>query len=377
VDWIQKYRWGVIALWALLFAASVYVNSENTIDSDPLNYYADEVPIKKANDFLKNHFGGSRGIEFVLDTGRVDGVKDVDFLDKVVAFESWIQTVPGVAKVTSVADIVGELNQAMEGKGLPKDARMPASTDSVAQQLFLYSMSLPVGMGVNYWTTMDYKKMRIKILWNVENSEETLHKISLIENKAKEMGLNAVTAGKAALLPKMNHYILNTFNQANYRALLMIVLTMILLCRSFRLGLISMVPNAIPPVFAGGVIYLMGIKYDVGTVLVISVVMGIAVDDTIHFMTHFREMVKKGETYKEAVVHVFSQTGEALLVTNLVLSIGFGVAMLSDFIPFRNFGVMTVISLTFALTADWMLLPALLLTPGVGAALRDKKQQVG
>jgi predicted RND superfamily exporter protein len=300
-------------------------------------------------------------------------VKDVGFLRQVVDFQRWIDSQANVAKTTSIATIIGELHQALEGRDIDKYERIPESSDAVAQQLFLYSMSLPVGMGINYWTTMDHKKMRIKVLWTVENSEETIARIEEIKAKAAEMGLNLTIAGKTALVPQMSHYILDTFNDANFRALIMILITMIFLCRSLRYGSLAMLPNAIPPIFAGGVMYLLGVNYDVGTVLVISVVMGIAVDDTVHFMTHFQDQVRQGKTHREAIIEVFDRTGFALLITNVVLTIGFGAAMFSEFLPFRNFGLMTVISLIFALVADWMLLPALLMTPVIGYR-RNSKQ---
>ncbi len=374
IGWVSRHKIKIMLAWGGLAALSFYVGSFNTIDSDPLNYYAEGVPIKVANDFMRDQFGGSRGVELVLDSGKADGIKEPEYLKKVVEFQAWISEIPGVAKVTSVADIVGELHQAMEGKPLPKNDRLPDSREAVAQQLFLYSMSLPAGMGVNHWSTMDFKKMRIKILWTVEDSEETLANINKIEDKAKEMGLTMTAAGKASLVPELSHHILSTFSEASTRALVMILLTMALICRSLRLGTLAMIPNAIPGIFGGLVMFLMGYKYDVGSILVMSVVMGISVDDTVHFMVHFQEKVAQGKSYVDSIVAVFHETGEALLMSTAVLSIGFGVAILSDFTPFSNFGMMISISLVFALVADFMLLPAMLMTPGIGTKFVKKKK---
>jgi hypothetical protein len=373
INWIERHRIAIMVSWAFVFIASLFISNLNEIDSDLMNYYSKEIPIRKANDFLRDRLGSSRNIEVVLDTGRTDGVKDTEFLKKVTALESWLYTMPEVKKVFSITDILADLNQAMEGRELSAEERMPASNESVAQQLFLYSMSLPVGMDLNYWTTLDYRKMRIRILWTVENSEEISAKINTIVNKAQDLGLNMSVGAKSALIPKMSHYMVETFNQANTRSLLLVLITMILLCRSWKLGALAMIPNAVPPVIGGAFMYFLDVKYNVGSVLVLSVVMGIAVDDTIHFMSHLREKLAEGKDFKQSIVEVLNQTGDALLITTAVLSIGFGVGIFGNFLPFKDFGMMTAISLFIALFGDLMLLPAMLLTPAIGNRVMKRK----
>lgn len=358
LDWIERWRYPVVIGWALFFAGSTFLASKVSVNADISNYFSDSTEIKKASDFMSANFGGSRGIEMVIDSGKPDGVKDVHFLSKLMAYEEWILEQKEVTKVMSIGDIVAELSSALEAPTLPS-SRMPASSDSVAQQLFLYSMSLPVGMGLNYWATLDYQKTRMKIYWDIEDSQKTLTEISRYEEKAKDLGLNAVITGKAALLPGLNHHIIETFQDANFRALLLIIITMILIFRSLKIGLLSMIPNIIPSAFGGAVMYLLGLKLDAGTILVMSVVMGIAVDDTIHFLSHYQDCRKEGLSVRDSLSRVFHEVTFSLSLTTGILILGFSLSVFSHFMPFANFGLMTAICLSFAIFADFMLLPAI------------------
>lgn len=360
MKWVERHRVGIVISWVVIFVACVVYGSQNQINSDILNYFSKRSDIRQANDFMHEHFGGSRGIEIVFDSHEADGVKQIDFLEKVISFQDWVRSQKQVTKVTSIVDIIEELNRAMEDEN-EKHTRLPASNESVAQQLFLYSMSLPVGMGLNYWSTLDYQKMRMKILWDVEDSVIAEGHMNNFKDKAKSLGLDATITGKSALIPGMSHHIISTFNEANIEALILIAISMIIMFRSFSVGLLSMIPNIVPPAFAAAIMVLVGIKYDVGTILVMSVVMGIAVDDTIHFLSNYVDQKKSGLSTFDSMLAVFDKTGPSIMLTTVILVLGFGLSVLSKFMPFVNFGLMTGVSLGLALFADLMLLPAVLL----------------
>jgi predicted RND superfamily exporter protein len=137
---------------------------------------------------------------------------------------------------------------------------------------------------------------------------------------------------------------------------------MLLIFRSWKIGFLAMIPNVIPPAFGAAVMALASINYDVGTVLVMSVVMGIAVDDTIHFLTHYTEKTRHhGLAPIDAITEVFEETGLSLVLTTVILVVGFGVFALGEFTPSVNFGTMTAIALGLAIGADLCLLPAILM----------------
>ena len=127
-----------------------------------------------------------------------------------------------------------------------------------------------------------------------------------------------------------------------------------------------MIPNTVPLVFGGAIMTLLHKPLDIGTVLVTSTCLGIAVDDTIHFLANYNRWRKLGVSPKIAVAHVLTHTGPALFVTTLVLVVAFATFAFSSFVPNINFGIMTAIVLSSALITDGTLLPALLLRGETG-----------
>jgi predicted RND superfamily exporter protein len=120
-------------------------------------------------------------------------------------------------------------------------------------------------------------------------------------------------------------------------------------------------------------LYLQGLYLDIGTVIVGAITLGIAVDDTIHFLASFRRLIEEGDSAKLAIAKTFTMTVPALIVTTLVLVASFGTFILGDFVPNQSFGKMVAGILTFALVADLVLLPALLLAVGEKFFLSKKK----
>ena len=136
------------------------------------------------------------------------------------------------------------------------------------------------------------------------------------------------------------------------------------------MGLVSLVPNAVPLLLGSGLLYLLGVNLDIGTVIIASVCLGIAVDDTIHFLANYNRYRNEGASAEQAIGKVFTNTVPALVTTTTVLVAAFGCFVLATFIPNQNFGFFVAVVLSIALITDLTLLPALLMT------LDGKKSEV-
>ena len=135
---------------------------------------------------------------------------------------------------------------------------------------------------------------------------------------------------------------------------------MVLLVGSLRLGLVSMIPNLLPIVLVMGLMWLLGFPLDLFTMLIGSIAIGLAVDDTVHFMHNFRRYHAESGDVSRAVHETLLTTGRAMLVTTVVLSIGFFIFMLSSMSNLFNFGLLTGLAILIALLADYFLAPALM-----------------
>jgi uncharacterized protein len=143
-------------------------------------------------------------------------------------------------------------------------------------------------------------------------------------------------------------------------ASIIIFVVLTILFRSLRMGLISIIPNLFPLAATGSLLYLGGGHLEIVSVCAFTVCLGIAVDDTIHFMTRFNEERRRGKPPREAIQDAFVGVGTALIMTTLVLVIGFGTALLSEARDHRLFATMGILTIVTALLADLLFLPALL-----------------
>jgi predicted RND superfamily exporter protein len=159
----------------------------------------------------------------------------------------------------------------------------------------------------------------------------------------------------------MMDYVVMTFLKSITMAMILVAILMMVLFKSIKIGLISLVPNVLPLIFGGAVMAVGGIDLNIGSALVFSVCLGIAVDDTIHFLSNYYRYKSEGMDELQIMATIFTYTGSALVVTTAILASGFGVYIFGDFVPNVNFGVLCAFVLTGALAIDMVFLPALLL----------------
>jgi hypothetical protein len=330
------------------------------INSDPFKYFADDVHTRVANEFAEEKLGGMSAIEIAVDSGKPDGIKDPAFLGKVEAFEEWLKDLDYVTKTVSIVDIIKQTNRALNG-GDQAFYTLPDNQELIAQELFLYTMSLPQGMDITNRMTLDNDMLRLTVMTTLHDSHQSLIEMRKMEEKAAGLGLDAEVTGKMPLYHNMNPYVVNAFLTSISMALVLVAILMVFTLGSFRIGMLSMIPNTVPLIFGGAFMTLLNKPLDIGTVLVTSTCLGIAVDDTIHFLSNYNRWRRVGSSPVHAVAHVITHTGPALLVTTLVLVMAFSTFAFAAFVPNINFGIITAIVLTSALFTDATLLPAILL----------------
>ncbi|MCP4216451.1 MAG: MMPL family transporter [bacterium] len=358
--WIQRRKVPIIASFIVITLLALYVGLQNEVNSDPFKYFPEGFHLRTANEFVEDHVGGATGVEMVIDSKKPDGIKEPAFLKKVESFQEWLNNYPHVTKTVSIIDILKATNRSLHGDS-PEYYKLPESKEAVAQQLFLYTMSLPQGMDLNDRMTIDNDALRVTVLWTLHKSKEATENFEIFKSKANAMGLNLSITGKTTLYQSMNGYVVSSFIMSLSIAVLFIGLLMVITFRSLKTGLMSLIPNFIPLMLGAGLMTILGKPLDIGTVIVTSICLGIAVDDTIHFLTNYYKWLGKGYDRKKAVAMVFSYTGPALLVTTLILAVGFGTFAFAMFVPNINFGILTALILTSALITDLLLLPAIVM----------------
>lgn len=360
-DLIYRFRFLIIGSFVVVSGLSLYIALQNEVNSDPMKYFHPRVPIRKAYDFTASKLDGLRGIEFVVDSEKEDGIKDPEFLKRLDAYMAEMVSDPDVTRVRSIREIIKKMNETLNG-GLKSFYKIPPSSEAVGQILFLYTMGLPQGLDLNNQYSIDGRRLRIKVTWRLETSKESEIKADQLVALASKYNLNVETGGNAPIYLAMNQKVVNTFFSSMAMALILVSVLLFLVYRDLFISTLAMLPNVIPLVFGGALMQLLGKPIDIGTSIVSTVCLGIAVDDTIHFISSFKQYRAQGMNPRDAICETFLVTGKALVVTTALLVVGFGAFIFADFVPNRNFGMLCAMILALALLTDLLFLPALLLT---------------
>lgn len=350
----------IIAISAAMSATAAFLATKNEVNSDPLKYFTTDVPLRAAYDFTSKKLNGLRGVELVADSGDNEGVKNPEFLKNLKAYEDWLMSVPQITHTKSITQIISKLNRVLHGDD-PAWERIPDTQEEVAGLLFLYQMGLPQGMDLNNQITLDNRETRFRILWKIETSAESTAMLDKILAKAPDFGLDVRVGGNLPIYTAVNSLIVESFFWSLIGALLFVSFLILVIFRDPLIATIAMLPNILPMIFGGALMVSMGVYVDIGTSMVIVVCLGIAVDDTIHFIANYKHYRNQGEDIASAIEKTFSITGKALVVTTVLLVAGFGSFVFAEFVPNRTFGILCAQILIFALLIDLTLLPALLM----------------
>ncbi len=359
--WLQRNRWKVIGIYAIFGLGALVLASYNKVNADPYKYFAKDYPLRQANEFIIDNLSGTAVFELRISAGVEEGIKEPIFMKTVESFEEKITQFSGVSKTVSIIDIIRQTNRSLN-EGKESAYKLPETKELIAQELFLYQMSLPQGMDVNNQITVKNDAIRVTVIASITDSALWTDTAARFEALGKEMGLDVIVTGKIKLYQSMNGYVVRSFIESIIIAVLLVSLILILAFRSLRIGLLAMLPNMIPIIIGGAVLKLLDRSLDIGTVLVSSVCLGIAVDDTIHMLSNYLKHRREGLSATGAVSIVLTHTGSTLVVTTMVLVAAFGVMGFGTFVPNIYLGIMTAVILSAALITDLTFLPAILLT---------------
>lgn len=337
--------------------------TRNEVNDSFVTYFDEDTAIRIDSEFMMREVAGAYSITYSIPSGQANGITDPDYMRRIEAFSQWALEQPEVRHVSSLNQILKRVNRSMSGDD-PAAYRLPESRELGAQYLLMYELSLPQGLDMTQQIDIDKAATRVLVsLNNITTREmrafENRAEVWMAENWPEPMR----TQGSGPAL--MFAHIWDRSVHSNLRgvliAVVLIVLTIMIALRSVRYGLISIIPNALPPLAAFGIWAFVSGRLDVGASNVLLICLGIIVDDTIHFLTRYRRLTAAGVLPARAIPMVFAEVGPALLTTTLVLVCGFSLLALSDFGGNVSIGVLTAITVALAWILDMLLLPALLL----------------
>lgn len=265
---------------------------------------------------------------------------------------------PLTKRTTSILDILKDLNQTLNGNDR-RYYRIPDNENEVAQMMLLYENA--GGTESEYWIDYDYRRLRLMVEMPTYNSGESERELADIEKRAAELFPNAkVTAvGNLPQFTTMMQYLVRGQIQSFLISVLIIGVILMIVFQSIRIGLIGLIPNLFPAICVGGYMGWSGIPLDMMTACIIPMMLGMAVDDTIHFINHSKLEYDRTCIYRTAIRRTFRVVGVAIVTTSIITSAVFAGFMNSCCLQFFNFGWLAVIGIMTALLSDLFITPVL------------------
>jgi predicted RND superfamily exporter protein len=323
-----------------------------------LDYFRRDDAVRTQTEWIDSKIGGTTSLEFLIDTHEENALKQPSMLKRMELFQDYLEGIDGVTGAYSAVDLVKALNKAFN-EGDERKFVVPDSYAEVAQQMFIVEGSDDFEEFLSY----DYSRGRIMARVEIGKSQKLAHLMPEIEAHMREVfnGKADVTpTGLIYLMHKMETYILSSQIKSFLVAFVLVIVAIMVMLRSFRFGILAMIPNFLPILFTMALMPILGISLDIGTVMVAGVALGLVVDDTIHFMSRLRIEIKLRKDIRSGIAESIHHAGRPIIFTSIVLCLGFIVLLFAHFNPIIHFGFLSSAVILFALVFDLVVLPAIM-----------------
>ncbi|MEZ8691485.1 RND family transporter [Vibrio splendidus] len=374
-DFVVTNRKALLPISTLVIVGAAALIPLNKVNDESVKYFDTSSEFRQAADFMEETVSGMTTISIAVKTNESQAIADPVFLQAIGDFTDWLRVQPETDHVATLSDVYMRLNKNMHGDD-DSYYQLPLNRELAAQYLLLYEMSLPYGLDLNNQINVD--KSSIKMVLTVDN----LGSVELVELEERIYSWFAANAPQyevVASSPSLMFAHIGETNMASMLSTLPITLVlisglMIFALRSVRLGLISLVPNIAPAIIGFGLWALISGEINLGLSVVVTLTLGIVVDDAVHFLSKYQRARMEGKSAEEAVRYAFHTVGRALWITTVVLVAGFSVLAMSSFRLNSDMGLLSAIVIFIALVVDFILLPSLLMIFDKQTHYADKPQ---
>jgi hypothetical protein len=367
-DFSVDHAGPVAIVWLALVVVSLIGASRLSFSHDTLRWFPEDDPIRTHIEAVDAEMGGTMMLEVVVDTGRENGLHEPAALDALSRFHERVASLTGagglhVGKATSLLDVVEEIHAALNADELgpgERPAALPETREAIAQELLLFESAGSDDLEKVVDSQFSSARITLKLPYVAPmNYGEFIPDVEASLDEFFGGNVEVYTTGFMALLAAAFKSLGTSLLRSYALALVIIAPLMVLLIGNLRGGAVSMLPNLAPIIMTLGLMGWTGIYLDAFTLLIGSIAIGLAVDDTIHFMHNFERYYERSGDVRDAVAKTLRTTGQALLMTSIVLSAGFFIYMSAALENFFFFGLLTGFTILVAFLADVVLAPAL------------------
>ncbi len=338
-----------------------------TVDMDMFRFMGTKIPyVNRLYEVVNSQLGSYLTYNISISYDEPDAIKNPKVMKE---FDALLDTV-GVFELTkknkntpavfSILDILKEMNQTFHSDSSSYH-KIPDSRELIAQLLFLYEIS--GGTKTFRWIDEDYSMLRAQVRIKKFNANEIARELKTIKKIGRERlpGANVSIVGSAVQFAELNKKIVTGELNSISMALVIVGVLLVLVFGSLKTGLIGMIPNVSPLIVIGGYMGYFNSPLDMMTMTIMPMLLGIAVDDTIHFINHIKYEFEKCGNYESAILKSFRTVGKTLAMTTMILTATFAMYMFSPVANMARIGLLSSMGLIVALVADYLMTPVLIL----------------
>ena len=385
----RQYRGWIMVTAALLVVPCVWGISRIRADSNFIQYFRHSSPVRQANEIIGAKIGGTQNFDVIVDSGKKGGLMTFDLFQRIKGLQTYLAALPGIDQSLSIVDYCELLDRALQNNDTggnsvstrqtsPSAARTASAAGAsgdllqhrerfggVAQFASLtHKSGGPTGPFASVLDT-DESIARITVRTRLNSSSDIMGVADAIRVYGKQHFPPEVSVrptGSLILLNGAGDDIVRGQITSLGFAIAMIFVVLWLLFLSVKVGLLSLLPNVLAILILFGVMGWAGITLNLGTSIIASIAIGIAVEDAIRYLARLSDETRATDDQEKAIARTISTVGKPIIYASTALGLGFMVFLFSNFVPIQTFGFLTALTVLTALVNDLVLLPALLAT---------------
>jgi hypothetical protein len=355
----QKYTFSIIGAVLVICAAGIFFIQ---VEANPMEYFKAETPVSRHFNDIYKDLSGCFPVHVVLESTEEDFFERPDNVAHITRLQAFLGALPKVDKSISFADYMMLINYATN-RYESQYYQLPEESFEVRMLINNYKMLLGQDM-LTAFMSPDFSKANILLLTHLSSSREFLDIREKILEHAKTTfpaHLSVHVTGIGMVLSESSHHLVKGQINSLWLTIGIVFSVMFILFLSAKVGMVAILVNIVPIITTFGIMGWFGIELNMATGLIASIAIGLAVDDTIHYLVRYNREFKKDLDKDRALRDTISSVGRPIVFTTLIICIGFSFLLFSHFVPTAVFGLLMVITMLAATAGDLILLPSLML----------------
>lgn len=355
----QRYTFPIIGAVLVICTAGIFFIQ---VEANPMEYFKAETPVSRHFHDIYQDLSGCFPVHVVLESTEEDFFERPDHVAHITRFQAFLESLSKVDKSVSFADYLMLVNYATN-RYEAKYYQLPEESFEVRMLINNYKMILGQDM-LNAFMSSDFSKANILLLTHLSSSREFFdirEKIRAHAKTAFPSHLSVQVTGIGMVLSESSHHLVKGQINSLWLTMGIVFSVMFILFLSAKVGMVAILVNVVPIITTFGIMGWFGIELNMATSLIASIAIGLAVDDTIHYLIRYNREFKKDLDKDRALRDTIAGVGRPIVFTTLIICIGFSFLLFSHFVPTAVFGLLMVVTMLAASAGDLILLPSLML----------------